>query len=98
RPSSTLFPYTTLFRSNWARTMQDGNRNTVLQVQLGDDNTTTALQDGNWNRAEQTTDGNDNIAYSNQLNGSFNRTFQDQIGDENRSEEHTSELQSRENL
>src|SRR5690606_41916440 len=91
-PSSTLFPYTTLFRSVTVECISqvpepfDNYEAFVLAGGFATDN--SAIDEDSFILISQTTDGLT-------CPQTIFRTYQ--IGDD-RSEEHTSELQSRENL
>src|SRR3712207_8348682 len=75
-PRSTLFPYTTLFRSRQLDTMKRANV-AITRVDVG------------WASVEQDGKGNINWGYVHRL---------DHLVEGARSEEHTSELQSRQYL
>src|SRR5690606_41165636 len=95
RPRCTLFPYTTLFRSEMSASLVG----IISQVRGSSDNIATAASQiaaGNHDLADRTTAQaaslEETAASMEQLTSTVTQNS------ENRSEEHTSELQSRENL
>src|SRR2546430_13221979 len=84
-PRSTLFPYTTLFRSHWAAW---GRIESAQVNSLAFDSASAIFYAGTSTGIFTSADGGDTWEASSELRGSF-------VG---RSEEHTSELQSQSNL
>src|SRR3712207_7378124 len=80
-PRSTLFPYTTLFRSWWAPRGEQGRKVVILK-------------DG----PRDITHGQIGMAFGKGRMGNAGGFFRNRLDDVRRSEEHTSELQSRQYL
>src|SRR3712207_8206512 len=87
-PRSTLFPYTTLFRSEGASTTL---RNTLLAASPSGGNCAGTITDGGYNL-----DSGASCGFSEESTSTSNATAG--LAPAGRSEEHTSELQSRQYL
>src|SRR5690242_21334988 len=92
-PSSTLFPYTTLFRSDWEKIRKATKENAAIKNRI------TVCED--LATAVDQTLGRLQTDYLRRVSERMNDLFLQMVGadpDAARSEEHTSELQSHVNL